>query len=155
MRALSIFLLLIAVTVPLASSEVMRPEIYWRVERQARPGETLVVAFFLGSIEPATGSPRPVPDATYSAHLIGGARTQPVTVEVRGGVAYALVPVPLEMLLGGSLTLNLTASSEMYGTALHKVVRVGVEPDLVALGVLASVAVPFLVPLLFAVVRRR
>lgn len=135
-----------------AEAQPLRPELYWRVDKYGRPGDELTVAFFLGTVDPS-GVPKPVPDARYQASLRGS--RDPVVVEVRGGIAYARVRVPLEMLLGGVITLNLTASSELHGITRSTTVTVRVEPDLAALGVLSSLAIPFLVVLVYAGVRRR
>jgi hypothetical protein len=143
----------ILVAVPAVNAQIARPEIYWRIEKPGRPGDVAVVAFFLGTLE--ENRPRPVPDAKYSAFVKVGAKPEPVSVNVVGGIAYAFVGIPLEMLTGGRVVLNITASSEMYGTTLTRTIAITVEPDWVALGVLASIAVPFLVPVLFLLRRVR
>jgi hypothetical protein len=143
----------VLMTVPAASAQITRPEIYWRIEKPGRPGDIAVVAFFLGTLE--ENRPKPVPDAKYSASVKTGGKPEPVSVNVVGGIAYAFVSIPLEMLTGGSAVLNVTASSEMYGITLTRTITITVEPDWVALGVLASVAVPFLVPMLFLLRRVR
>jgi hypothetical protein len=143
----------ILVAVPAVNAQIARPEIYWRIEKPGRPGDVAVVAFFLGTLE--ENRPKPVPDAKYSASVQTGGKPEPVSVNVVGGIAYAFVGIPLEMLTGGSAVLNVTASSEMYGLTLTRTITITVEPDWVALGVLASVAVPFLVPALFLLRRVR
>lgn len=143
----------ILMAVPAASAQIARPEIYWRIEKPGRPGDVAVVAFFLGALE--DNRPKPVPDAKYSAYVKAGGKPEPVSVNVVGGIAYAIVSIPLEMLTGGSAVLNVTASSEMYGITLTRTIAITVEPDWVALGVLASVAVPFLIPILFFLRRVR
>ena len=140
-------IVVILVAVPVVNAQITRPEIYWRIEKPGRPGDVAVVAFFLGTLE--DNRPKPVPDAKYSASVKAGGKPEPVSVNIVGGVAYAFVSIPLEMLTGGSVVLNVTASSEMYGVTLTRTIDITVEPDWLALGVLASVAFPFLVPMLF------
>jgi hypothetical protein len=146
-------IVVILVAVPVVNAQITRPEIYWRIEKPGRPGDVAVVAFFLGTLE--ENRPKPVPDAKYSASVKVGAKPEPVSVNVVGGIAYAFVGIPLEMLTGGRVVLNITASSEMYGITLTRTIAINVEPDWVALGVPASVAVPFLVPVLFLLRRVR
>jgi hypothetical protein len=143
----------IVIAVPAVNAQITRPEIYWRIEKPGRPGDVAVVAFFLGTLE--SERPKPVPDAKYSAFVQTGGKSEPVSVNVVGGIAYAFVSIPLEMLTGGRAVLNVTASSEMYGLTLTRTITITVEPDWVALGVLATVAVPFLVPALFLLRRVR
>jgi hypothetical protein len=146
-------IVVILVAVPVVNAQITRPEIYWRIEKPGRPGDVAVVAFFLGTLE--ENRPKPVPDAKYSASVKVGAKPEPVSVNVVGGIAYAFVGISLEMLTGGRVVLNITASSEMYGITLTRTIAINVEPDWVALGVPASVAVPFLVPVLFLLRRVR
>ena len=148
-----LIIVVILMAVPAVNAQITRPEIYWRIEKPGRPGDVAVVAFFLGTLE--DNRPKPVPDAKYSASVQIGGKPEPVSVNVVGGIAYAFVGVPLEMLTGGRAVLNVTASSEMYGITLTRTITITVEPDWVALGVLASVAVPFLVPILFLLRRVR
>jgi len=143
----------ILMAVPVVAAQITRPEIYWRIEKPGRPGDVAVVAFFLGTLE--SGRPKPVPDAKYSAFVQTGGKPEPISVNVIGGIAYAFVSIPLEMLTGGRVVLNVTASSEMYGIMLTRTIVISVEPDWVALGVLASVAVPFVVPMFFLLRRVR
>jgi hypothetical protein len=136
-------LLLAALLPAIAAAQPLQPEIYWRVVVEPRPGGEAVVAFFLGTLR--NGEPSPLPDASYSAHAMIGGRSVELPVTVSGGIAYARVPVPLESILGGSVSLNLSASSESYFVRTSRQVTLSYGPDHAAVAVLALALAPSLI----------
>lgn len=140
-------LILLVFSSSYAYAQLEAPKIYWRQIGEARPGGEFIIVFFYGFL--AEEGPRPVSDATYMAFI--GRKEMPV--KTQDGMAYVKVQVPLEALLGWKVFLNLTASSEMYGTSYSTIASIDIGPDILAILALSSIAIP-LVPIIL-VMRRR
>jgi hypothetical protein len=150
---LALLLIALSSAIAAAQAQPIQPEIYWRVVVEPRPGGEAVVAFFLGTLR--GGEPSPLPDASYSARALIGGRSVELPVTVSGGIAYAKVPVPLEDILGGSIALNLSASSESYFVRSSRQVALSYGPDHTAMAVLALALAPSVIAVAIALRGRR
>jgi len=150
---LALLLAALSSAIVVAHAQPFQPEIYWRVVVEPRAGGEAVVAFFLGTLK--NGEPSPLPDASYSAHALIGGRSVELPVTVSGGIAYARVPVPFESILGGSIPLNLSASSESYFIKSSRQVTLSYGPDHLAIAVLALALTPSAIAVVLTLRGRR
>jgi len=125
-------------------------QIYYRVAGDPRPGSELVLQLAMSK---AGDQVRPIGNAEFNVMVEGEAK--PISVKAdETGVAEVRVRIPLNLVLGGSLRIRVSAYSEFYAASAERLIEIQVDPDYYGLICLALSSLAVLIPVLVVAGRR-
>jgi len=135
-----------------AASAAPGYQIYYRVVGDPRPGSEFVLQLAMSR---AGDQVRPIAVGRVEFSVMVEGEAKPINVKAdEAGVAEVRLRVPLNLVLGGSLRIRVSAYSDFYAAGAERLIEIRVDPDYYGLASLALGSLAVLIPILVVAGRR-